>query len=418
MMNDGQGILLPTSTLSEPWFMALAAFVAINTIVYMGLTLSKLFPWPSPIHPDRIRQALGIRTALDEGVLEPVEPSIPDDNPSEFGSIDTAKALAWLGGVMLVVGAASTFFGDKDPSDLMGMGVGLALLGGGQILIRTKTPAWATSWIWTGIASAISIATALDTSLTQVERFGFILVIVTISGLFSLTWTSLVTLSAFAFGSYVAVAIELTGGLSPEVLAPMFGAMAAAAMSLGIRRRSLGVISQVDRLSQQLGGADVLTGVLTRQGVLTLLPTVLRSAERANQGVYAIIIDVDNLAAANRDYGTGYGDDLLRAVAAAVRSSARDADLLGRWGGDEFILTGAGAMDSIYALTTRIEKNIGALTVSLGKAPLSVSIGSAIGDPKEDFSALVARALADPSLTGAVDAETAEEIVEEMVEEA
>ena len=418
MMNDGQGIFLPTSTLSEPWFMALAAFVAINTIVYMGLTLSKLFPWPSPIHPDRIRQALGIRTALDEGVLEPVAPNIPGESPSEFGAIDTAKALAWLGGVMLAVGAASTFFGDKDPSDLMGMGVGLALLAGGQVLVRTKTPAWATSWIWTGTASLISIATALDTSLTQVERFGFILVIVTISGMFSLTWTSLLALSAFAFASYVTVAIELTGGLSPEVLAPMVGAIAAAAMSLGIRRRSLAIISQVDRLSNQLGGADVLTGVLTRQGVLTLLPTVLRAAERANQGVYAIIIDVDNLSDANRDYGTGYGDDLLRSVAAAVRSSARDADLLGRWGGDEFILTGAGAMDSIYALTARIEKNIGALTVSLGKSPLTVSIGSAIGDPKEDFSLLVSRALADPVLTGSVDLESAEEIIEEMVEEA
>ena len=416
MMNDGQGILLPTSTLSEPWFMALAAFVAINTIVYMGLTLSKLFPWPSPIHPDRVRRALGLQTALDEDVLEPVQPNIPDDSPTAYGAIDTAKALAWLGGVMLVVGAASTFFGDKDPSDLMGMGVGLVLLAGGQILVRTKTPAWATSWIWAGIGSAVSIATALDTSLTQVERFGFILVIITISGAFCLTWTSLLAMSAFAFAAYVTVAIELTGGLSPEVLAPMVAAIAAAAMTLGIRRRSLAIISDVDRLSNQLGGADVLTGVLTRQGVMTLLPTVLRAAERANQGVYAIIVDVDNLADANRDYGTGYGDDILRAVAAAVRASARDADLLGRWGGDEFILTGAGAMDSIYVLTTRIEKNIGALTVSLGKSPLTVTIGSAIGDPKEDFSKLVARALNDPVLGGVVDAEDAEEILEEMVE--
>ena len=416
MMNDGQGILLPTSTLSEPWFMALAAFVAINTIVYMGLTLSKLFPWPSPIHPDRVRRALGLQTALDEDVLEPVQPNIPDDSPTAYGAIDTAKALAWLGGVMLVVGAASTFFGDKDPSDLMGMGVGLVLLAGGQILVRTKTPAWATSWIWAGIGSAVSIATALDTSLTQVERFGFILVIITISGAFCLTWTSLLAMSAFAFAAYVTVAIELTGGLSPEVLAPMVAAIAAAAMTLGIRRRSLAIISDVDRLSNQLGGADVLTGVLTRQGVMTLLPTVLRAAERANQGVYAIIVDVDNLADANRDYGTGYGDDILRAVAAAVRASARDADLLGRWGGDEFILTGAGAMDSIYVLTTRIEKNIGALTVSLGKSPLTVTIGSAIGDPKEDFSKLVARALNDPVLEGVVDAEDAEEILEEMVE--
>jgi hypothetical protein len=38
------GILLPSSVLQSGWFQVLAAFVAINTLVYAGLSLAKLFP--------------------------------------------------------------------------------------------------------------------------------------------------------------------------------------------------------------------------------------------------------------------------------------------------------------------------------------------------------------------------------------
>ena len=38
------GILLPSTVLQSGWFQVLAAFVAINTLIYAGLSLAKLFP--------------------------------------------------------------------------------------------------------------------------------------------------------------------------------------------------------------------------------------------------------------------------------------------------------------------------------------------------------------------------------------
>ncbi len=38
------GILLPSSVMQSGWFQVLAAFVAINTLIYAGLSLAKLFP--------------------------------------------------------------------------------------------------------------------------------------------------------------------------------------------------------------------------------------------------------------------------------------------------------------------------------------------------------------------------------------
>jgi hypothetical protein len=46
------GILLPESTFQEPWFFYLSAFVAFNTIVFVGLSLAKLVMWPRPRIPD------------------------------------------------------------------------------------------------------------------------------------------------------------------------------------------------------------------------------------------------------------------------------------------------------------------------------------------------------------------------------
>ena len=49
------GILLPESVLSTTWFALLATVVAFNTIVYVGLTLSKLMPLPKQCHPSQVR---------------------------------------------------------------------------------------------------------------------------------------------------------------------------------------------------------------------------------------------------------------------------------------------------------------------------------------------------------------------------
>ena len=49
------GVLLPAEDLSTPWFQFLAAFVAVNTLVYVGLTLMKLIRWPEQLRLDKAR---------------------------------------------------------------------------------------------------------------------------------------------------------------------------------------------------------------------------------------------------------------------------------------------------------------------------------------------------------------------------
>jgi len=43
------GILLSDDLFQQPWFLALGAFVAFNTILFVGLSFGKIFYWPKPI---------------------------------------------------------------------------------------------------------------------------------------------------------------------------------------------------------------------------------------------------------------------------------------------------------------------------------------------------------------------------------
>ena len=67
------GILLPSSVLSSAWVECLAAFVALNTLIYVGLTLAKLTRWPTQLHPEQVR-TLTARAS----VAPLVGPLVPD----------------------------------------------------------------------------------------------------------------------------------------------------------------------------------------------------------------------------------------------------------------------------------------------------------------------------------------------------
>lgn len=76
-MNLIAGILLPSSVLSTPWFTTLLAFVSLNTLVYVGLTLAKLARWPRQVHPARVREAR--RKAAELPVIGRVVDDLPVD---------------------------------------------------------------------------------------------------------------------------------------------------------------------------------------------------------------------------------------------------------------------------------------------------------------------------------------------------
>ncbi len=146
-----------------------------------------------------------------------------------------------------------------------------------------------------------------------------------------------------------------------------------------------------------LSTTDGLTGLFNRRALNDLLGYEIDRAKRYQSELSLIICDIDWFKQINDTYGHRAGDIALQAVTGALKHSLRKADILGRYGGDEFMLilpetslTGAKNLaDKIRAAIEDIK-----LEISGGKViRLSTSIGVAgCCVPAEDLDTIVARA--------------------------
>lgn len=83
---------------------------------------------------------------------------------------------------------------------------------------------------------------------------------------------------------------------------------------------------------------DGLTGINNRQYFMQLATEEFEKAERYHQPLCVVMIDIDKFKTINDTYGHLNGDEVLRLFARALIQDTRKFDLIGRYGGDEFIL--------------------------------------------------------------------------------
>jgi diguanylate cyclase (GGDEF)-like protein len=83
---------------------------------------------------------------------------------------------------------------------------------------------------------------------------------------------------------------------------------------------------------------DRLTGVFNRQALLAELFAEVERASRYGRPLSVAFVDIDHFKVINDTYGHGAGDIVLRGVAQALSANLRASDLLGRYGGEEFML--------------------------------------------------------------------------------
>jgi diguanylate cyclase (GGDEF)-like protein len=93
-----------------------------------------------------------------------------------------------------------------------------------------------------------------------------------------------------------------------------------------------------DRRLHVLAHLDGLTGLPNRQRLLTILDHELLEASASKKRVGVLFIDLDRFKETNDTLGHAAGDTLLKRVSERIRETVRDADQVGRHGGDEFVV--------------------------------------------------------------------------------
>jgi diguanylate cyclase (GGDEF)-like protein len=83
---------------------------------------------------------------------------------------------------------------------------------------------------------------------------------------------------------------------------------------------------------------DRLTGVANRQALLAALFAEVERASRYERPLCVAFVDIDHFKAVNDSYGHAAGDIVLRGVAQTIAENLRASDLIGRYGGEEFML--------------------------------------------------------------------------------
>ena len=159
---------------------------------------------------------------------------------------------------------------------------------------------------------------------------------------------------------------------------------------------------------QHLAISDSLTGVWTRSRFLEMAEHAFRQAVRYQRPLSVILVDIDRFKMLNEMHGYGVGDQVLETVANNIVSRLRDSDLLGRYGGEEFMLLlpetdleharlAAERMRSqIAAAPTETRKGIFFVTISAGVA----SLESAAVDQLDQLLDLVDQAMRSAKLAG------------------
>lgn len=151
--------------------------------------------------------------------------------------------------------------------------------------------------------------------------------------------------------------------------------------------KSNAVINQLNKRLQALSVTDALTGIYNRTGCESIMyPAITENQLRDGRSIF-MLVDVDHLKYINDNFGHGDGDIAIKTSVKAMQSALPADFMIGRYGGDEFLI--AGFTHEKVDLDLIIKKMIenAAYESRLQKLPytVSISVGAIQLDAGEDF---------------------------------
>jgi len=136
--------------------------------------------------------------------------------------------------------------------------------------------------------------------------------------------------------------------------------------------------------AHELANTDVLTFLPNRRKILSTLQEEVIRSDRYGTPLSVSILDLDHFKNVNDTYGHTAGDQVLRSVAARLRTQIRHPDTIGRYGGEEFLIVlpnsemqaaveqASRLCQAIRKLRIDVNEHIASVTISVGVAQFKV----------------------------------------------
>jgi len=166
---------------------------------------------------------------------------------------------------------------------------------------------------------------------------------------------------------------------------------------LPMRRGTTALLDAHSKMDE-LASTDPLTRVMNRRALIRNAELEMAKlggdAATRNAGIGLIMLDIDHFKEINDKHGHAVGDLVLQAVARRIEEAVRKGDMIGRYGGEEFLLLlpSATRMEAI-ALAERLRSAIGSTPIDLldgRQVQLTASFGVNVLDvPEQDFDGAV-----------------------------
>lgn len=197
--------------------------------------------------------------------------------------------------------------------------------------------------------------------------------------------------SAFEFGN-----IASDGNASSQrvrlIIIAIFGVIAVIASAVRVRRdehfaQAFLRAAQADLIEQQ-ANTDHSTGLLNRRGVIASLE--LRQAPAMTLAMF----DIDNLKQINDAHGHLVGDEVIEGVGSRLAGGFSKDDVVGRWGGDEYIVIVDAPIELGEKVIARVFEQLTSQPIATSSATISVglSVGVATWNDGEAIDGVLARA--------------------------
>lgn len=385
--------------LAATWFQVLAAAVAFNSLVFLGLTVAKLIPWPQQFHPDWVSERLE-----RIGVIMGVEESKSQIRKREqtkvsFGAQRTANesfeairnaiiirdipwAIAVLGISIGLLSVVELILFGRDSVDVIyqiPMSVIWLILGIG--LGRSTVSATARSWIWIAVVVIeVGVLAILANAGSDESAFNSSTILLAIYAPFTMRWRPAII---GGIGLVIIYCVEMASYGIEDARWFLAGPIAVGGSLILLKLRLITVAALADERVALKQGAnrDQVSGALTLRGLQPLVPSIASCANRMQEPVWVTVLRLDNFTDLGDDYGLSYTDELIAASADVARRSSNLGDLLARNSEDSLMIVGFGDESSHRHVRDQLAEDLPAMKLTLGKGRVNFSIGLASGDP-------------------------------------